>query len=112
MGGFTVSNYIGTPTGAAAFVLFNAGPTAMAWIYGTGDTSTLRAVGMTEYWLVFLTRITLFLFQALLNLFMMATGCVLYLPHIATSGAAVLFGAVHFLLVGIVAWKRGRKGPV
>lgn len=112
MGGFTVSNYIGTPTASAAFILFSVGPTAMAWIYGTGGTGTLNAVGMTEYWLVVLTRITLFLFQVLFNTFMMATGCVLYIPHIATSGLAVLFGGAHFLLVAIVGLVRGRKGPI
>lgn len=112
MGGFTVSNYIGTPTASAAFVLFSVGPTAMAWIYGTGGTGTLNAVGMTEYWLVVLTRITLFLFQVLFNTFMMATGCVLYIPHIATSGLAVLFGGAHFLLVAIVGLVRGRRGPI
>merc|ERR1719356_486929 len=55
-GGFTVSGYIGTPTGGAAFVLFSAGPTAMAWIAGTGHTSTLRSIGMNEWWLVFFSK--------------------------------------------------------
>lgn len=112
MGGFTLSNYIGTPTGSAAFVLFSIGPTAMAWIYGTGDSSTLRVhVGISETWLILVTKATLFLFQALLNIFMMATGCMFFKTHVMTSSLAELFGAVHFALVALVAWKRGRKGP-
>merc|ERR1711972_1057770 len=57
MGGFTVSNYIGTAPGGAAFVLFMAGPTFMSWVYGTGNTSTLRSIGMAEYWLVLSSKI-------------------------------------------------------
>merc|ERR1712048_627365 len=102
MGGFTLSNYIGTPTGSAAFVLFSMGPTAMSWIYGTGDSSTLRAIGMTETWLIFVTKVMLLLFQALFNIFMLATGCIFYNPHVVTSGLAELFGAAHFSLVAVI----------
>jgi len=108
--GFTVSNYIGTAPGGAAFVLFMIGPTAMAWIYGTGDTTTLRSIGMVEHWLVLSSKVTLFLFQVLLSSFFMLPGCIFFFPHVASSACAVLCGGMHFLLVAVCAWYRGKKG--
>merc|ERR1719375_1887924 len=108
--GHTVSNYIGTAPGAAAFVLFMIGPTAMAWIYGTGDTTTLRSIGMVETWLVLTSKLTLFLFQGFLSAFFMLPGCIFFVAHCVTSGVAVIFGAIHFLIVAGTAWNRGQKG--
>jgi len=108
--GYTVSNYIGTAPGAAAFVLFMTGPSAMAWVYGTGDTSTLRSIGLVEHWLVFFAKVTLFLYQVFISAFFMLPGCIFFVAHSVTSACAVQAGVMHFVIVALAGWCRGQKG--
>lgn len=114
IGGATVSNYIGTPTGAGSWTIISAGPIAMAWIYGTGSTDMLHLIGADREGsrLMWLAKATWYLFQAMFWLFCCSPGCILYGPHKKTTAGFAIGAILHFVCVGLLPARKRVYAPL
>jgi len=118
--GFTISSYLGTPTGAFTFSILNVGPWVLTWMYGTGSSVAIAgslkvcaARRPTSYEaVVWLSRASLLSFQLASWAFQCLPGCSFPGLHAKLLGILGLSAFVHHSCAALLAMAGGQLVPM